>query len=162
MRTLPDGRLALPAYTSLPELIRCCGPRQAWMSVDSAGLQEIHRTYRRRVSAAAHSRFAEALRGPTTILNDARAQCSDRAPPVDAPTEDDSREHPTPHPRPATHIRPGHRRTAPTPDPPCSGTDNRTRSGGLSVEGQGLPDRRRRPQFSPIHQRPRSESLFAR
>lgn len=44
MRTLSDGRLALPAYTSLPELIRCCGPRQAWMGVDSAGLREIHRT----------------------------------------------------------------------------------------------------------------------
>ncbi|MBH0119632.1 hypothetical protein I0Q12_08915 [Rhodococcus sp. CX] len=44
MRALPDGRLALPAYTSLPELTRCCGPRQAWMGVDSAGLQEIHRT----------------------------------------------------------------------------------------------------------------------
>lgn len=44
MRTLPDGRLALPAYTSLQELVRCCGPRQPWMGVDSAGLQEIHRT----------------------------------------------------------------------------------------------------------------------
>ncbi|TCN52190.1 hypothetical protein EV641_10866 [Rhodococcus sp. SMB37] len=44
MRTLLDGRLALPAYTSLQELVRCCGPRQAWMGVDSAGLQEIHRT----------------------------------------------------------------------------------------------------------------------
>jgi hypothetical protein len=43
-RALPDGRLALPAYTSLPELTRCCGPRQAWMGVDSAGLREIHRT----------------------------------------------------------------------------------------------------------------------
>ncbi|MFD6893963.1 SAV_915 family protein [Rhodococcus sp. NPDC060086] len=43
MRTLPDGRLALPAYTSLQELIRCCGPRQAWMGVDRTGLQEIHR-----------------------------------------------------------------------------------------------------------------------
>lgn len=44
MRTLPDGRLALPAYTSLQELVRCCGPQQPWMGVDSAGLQEIHRT----------------------------------------------------------------------------------------------------------------------
>ncbi|MCK0091249.1 SseB family protein [Rhodococcus sp. F64268] len=44
MRTLPDGQLALPAYTSLQELVRCCGPRQPWMGVDSAGLQEIHRT----------------------------------------------------------------------------------------------------------------------
>lgn len=44
MRTLPDGRLALPAYTSLRELVRCCGPRQPWMGVDSTGLQEIHRT----------------------------------------------------------------------------------------------------------------------
>lgn len=44
MRTLPDGRLALPAYTSLEELVRCCGPRQPWMGVDSTGLREIHRT----------------------------------------------------------------------------------------------------------------------
>ncbi|MFD6859406.1 SAV_915 family protein [Rhodococcus sp. NPDC060090] len=43
MRTLLDGRLALAAYTSLQELVRCCGPRQPWMGVDSAGLREIHR-----------------------------------------------------------------------------------------------------------------------
>ncbi|NLV81279.1 MAG: SseB family protein [Rhodococcus sp.] len=44
MRTLADGRLALPAYTSLQELVRCCGPQQPWMGIDSAGLEQIHRT----------------------------------------------------------------------------------------------------------------------
>ncbi|KSZ58134.1 hypothetical protein Z045_13075 [Rhodococcus pyridinivorans KG-16] len=44
MRTLPDGRLALPAYTSLEELVRCCGTQQPWMGVDNTGLQEVHRT----------------------------------------------------------------------------------------------------------------------
>jgi len=44
MRTLPDGRPALPAYSSLQELVRCCGPQQPWMGVDSPGLQEVHRT----------------------------------------------------------------------------------------------------------------------
>ena len=44
MRTLSDDRLALPAYTSLEELVRCCGPRQPWMGVDGRGLQEVHRT----------------------------------------------------------------------------------------------------------------------
>ncbi|WP_277370747.1 SAV_915 family protein [Rhodococcus rhodochrous] len=46
MRTLSDDRLALPAYTSLKELVRCCGPQQPWMGVDRRGLQEIHRTTR--------------------------------------------------------------------------------------------------------------------
>ncbi|MEV0947132.1 SAV_915 family protein [Rhodococcus sp. NPDC049939] len=41
LRTLPDGRLALPAYTSPAQLARCCGEGQPWGAVNSDGLDEI-------------------------------------------------------------------------------------------------------------------------
>lgn len=40
MRTLTDGRLALPAYTSLERLTSCCGPQQPWIAIDAHGLRE--------------------------------------------------------------------------------------------------------------------------
>lgn len=43
LRRLPDGRLALPAYTSLEQLVNCCGPHQPWGAVDDAGLREVRR-----------------------------------------------------------------------------------------------------------------------
>lgn len=32
LRRLADGRLALPAYTSLPALVDACGEQQSWVS----------------------------------------------------------------------------------------------------------------------------------
>ncbi|CAM2954466.1 SAV_915 family protein [Prescottella defluvii] len=43
LRRLPDGRLALPAYTSLQQLVSCCGPHQPWGAVDDDGLREVGR-----------------------------------------------------------------------------------------------------------------------
>ncbi|WP_072689113.1 SAV_915 family protein [Rhodococcus marinonascens] len=44
LRTLPDGRLALPAYTSRIQLTKCCGDGQPWGAVNSEGLDEIQRS----------------------------------------------------------------------------------------------------------------------
>ncbi|AOW93795.1 hypothetical protein BFN03_17145 [Rhodococcus sp. WMMA185] len=44
LRTLPDGRLALPAYTSPAELARCCGAGQPWGAVNADGMGEIKRS----------------------------------------------------------------------------------------------------------------------
>lgn len=41
MRTLPDGRLALVAFTSLAQLTRCCGARQPWLALDDRGLADV-------------------------------------------------------------------------------------------------------------------------
>ena len=43
LRRLPDGRLALPAYTSLEQLVSGCGPHQPWGAVDDDGLREVRR-----------------------------------------------------------------------------------------------------------------------
>ncbi|RVW02278.1 hypothetical protein EF834_11690 [Rhodococcus spongiicola] len=43
LRTLPDGRLALPGYTSLNRLTQCCGKGQPWGAIDSGGLDDIKR-----------------------------------------------------------------------------------------------------------------------
>ncbi|WP_305093349.1 SAV_915 family protein [Prescottella sp. R16] len=44
LRRLPDGRLALPAYTTLDQLVTCCGPHQPWASVDDTGLRDVAQT----------------------------------------------------------------------------------------------------------------------
>jgi hypothetical protein len=44
LRTLPDGRLALPVYTSLGSLVRCCGQHQPWGAVDAAGFTTLKDT----------------------------------------------------------------------------------------------------------------------
>jgi len=44
LRRLPDGRLALPAYTSLDKLVNCCGPHQPWGAVDDDGLRQVRRS----------------------------------------------------------------------------------------------------------------------
>ncbi|WP_280761589.1 SAV_915 family protein [Prescottella agglutinans] len=44
LRRLPDGRLALPAYTSLDQLVNCCGGHQPWAAVDDDGLREVRRS----------------------------------------------------------------------------------------------------------------------
>ncbi|MFC7449729.1 SAV_915 family protein [Rhodococcus daqingensis] len=41
LRTLPDGRLALPVYTSIPSLVRCCGPFQHWSALDGSGFDGV-------------------------------------------------------------------------------------------------------------------------
>lgn len=41
LRTLPDGRLALPVYTSIPSLVRCCGPFQHWSALDGSGFDSV-------------------------------------------------------------------------------------------------------------------------
>lgn len=46
LRRLPDGRLALPAYTSLDQLVSCCGAHQPWAAVDDDGLREVARATR--------------------------------------------------------------------------------------------------------------------
>lgn len=40
---LPDGRLALPTYSSLTELISCCGSAQTWAAYDTQGVSELRR-----------------------------------------------------------------------------------------------------------------------
>ncbi|HEX3649862.1 MAG TPA: SAV_915 family protein [Pseudonocardiaceae bacterium] len=40
-RRLPDGRLALPAYTALDRLVAGCGTAQPWVLLPTAKLDEI-------------------------------------------------------------------------------------------------------------------------
>lgn len=42
-RTLPDGRIALPVYTSVAALVRCCGPDQRWIGLNTAGMATVRR-----------------------------------------------------------------------------------------------------------------------
>jgi hypothetical protein len=41
LRRLSDGRLALLAYTSLPELVGCCGEHQSWVSFPASWLERL-------------------------------------------------------------------------------------------------------------------------
>ena len=41
LRELPDGRVGLPAYTTLSSLIHSCGDGQPWGLVDDHGLEEV-------------------------------------------------------------------------------------------------------------------------
>ncbi|MFD4179707.1 SAV_915 family protein [Rhodococcus sp. NPDC058514] len=41
LRTLPDGRVALPVYTSIPSLVRCCGPHQHWGALGGSGFDQV-------------------------------------------------------------------------------------------------------------------------
>lgn len=41
LRILPDGRVGLAAYKSLPSLVQNCGNGQPWGLVDERGLAEI-------------------------------------------------------------------------------------------------------------------------
>ena len=41
LRLLPDGRVGLPAYTSLTSLLRNCGSAQPWGLIDERGLAQI-------------------------------------------------------------------------------------------------------------------------
>jgi hypothetical protein len=43
LRRLPDGRIALPCYSTLPGLVEACGPHQSWVSVPAAWLDRLHR-----------------------------------------------------------------------------------------------------------------------
>jgi hypothetical protein len=44
LRSLPDGRLALPVYTSIPNLVRCCGPFQHWSALGTSGFDSVKAT----------------------------------------------------------------------------------------------------------------------
>lgn len=39
LRRLVDGRLALPVYTSVGDLVAACGPHQAWVAVPVEALE---------------------------------------------------------------------------------------------------------------------------
>lgn len=41
LRSLPDGRRAIPVYTSLERLVDCCGRYQPWVAVDAQGFRSI-------------------------------------------------------------------------------------------------------------------------
>lgn len=41
LRGLSDGRRALPVYTSLGALVRCCGDQQPWLSVPRDEIEKL-------------------------------------------------------------------------------------------------------------------------
>lgn len=41
LRETRDGRLALLAYSTREELMRCCGERQAWALMPTSGLERV-------------------------------------------------------------------------------------------------------------------------
>jgi hypothetical protein len=43
LRRTAEGGLALPAYSTLDDLVRCCGPHQRWVSVRTEGVAECAR-----------------------------------------------------------------------------------------------------------------------
>ncbi|MFC4082488.1 SAV_915 family protein [Amycolatopsis samaneae] len=43
LRRTPDGRTALVAFTSLDQLVSCCGEHQPWARVATEDLPAIHR-----------------------------------------------------------------------------------------------------------------------
>lgn len=41
LRQIPGGPLVVPAYSSLPTLVRCCGEAQPWVSLPTDSLPEL-------------------------------------------------------------------------------------------------------------------------
>ena len=41
LRVLQGGTRALPAYTSIRELVAACGPQQSWVALDHQGMAEV-------------------------------------------------------------------------------------------------------------------------